>query len=140
MNKLKIMFYFILIVALGIIVAENFAFFSAKQPLVINLKYRVYNIPAIHTGLFIFGAFVIGYFFAYINGLFLRFQTSRTVKILNTRMKVQLDELSSLRKEVEFLHRNPSKKPDVPKKVEKVVEEPKAEPAVEEVKQAVVQS
>lgn len=137
------MFYLIIIVALGIIVAENFAFFSAKQSLVFNLKYRVYNIPPIHTGLFIVGAFVIGYFFAYVNSLFLRFQTSRTVKLLNTRMKVQLDELSSLRKEVEFLHRNPAKKPDVPKKeekkVEKAVEEPKAEPVAEEVKPAVVQ-
>jgi hypothetical protein len=115
----------------------------AKQNLVFNLKYKSFTIPAIHTGLFILGAFAIGYFFAYVNSLFLRFQTARTVKILNARMKVQLDELSSLRKEVEFLHRNPAKKPDVPKKeekiVEKTVEQPKAEPLAEEVKPAVVQ-
>lgn len=148
MKKLKtiffLMFYLIIIVALVIIVAENFAFFSTKQSLVFNLKYRIYNLPPIHTGLFIFGAFVVGYFFAYVNGLFLRFQTSRTVKLLNTRMKVQLAELSSLRKEVEFLHRNPAKKPEAPKKeekkVEKVAEEPKAEPAAEEVKPTVVQN
>ncbi len=147
MKKLKtiffFMFYLIIIVALVILVAENSNFFMSKQSLVFNLKYKSFTIPAIHTGLFILGAFAIGYFFAYVNSLFLRFQTSRTVKLLNTRMKVQLDELSSLRKEVEFLHRNPAKKPDVPKKEEKkveiVVEELKAEPAAEEIKPAVVQ-
>lgn len=147
MKKLKtifvFMFYLIILAALVILVIENSGFFMAKQNLVFNLKYKSFTIPAIPTGLFILGAFVLGYFFAYVNSLFLRFQTSRTVKILNARMKVQLDELSSLRKEVEFLHRNPAKKPDVPKKEEKkvevVVEESKAEPVAEEINPAVVQ-
>lgn len=143
MNKIKYLIYLILIVALAILVAENFAFFSTKQALVFNLKYKVYNIPAIPTGLFIFGAFVIGYFFAYINGLFLRFHTNRTVKTLNVRMKAQLSELSSLRKEVEFLQRNPVKKPEPPKKEKEREEqkvEAKSEPATEVNSQAAVQN
>ncbi len=141
MNKLKYLFYFILIVALAILVIENPAFFMEKNALVFNLKFRSLAIPAIPTGLFILGAFVVGYFFAYVNGLFLRFQTKKTVKTLNARMKVQLDELSSLRKEVEFLHRNPARKAEAPKKEkeEKTVEAVKEEPVAKEMEQAPVQ-
>ena len=116
MNKLKIMLYFILFVALVIVVAENFKYFSTSQSLVFNLKYKSWTIPPIPTGLFVFGAFVLGYFFAYVNGLHIRFQTNKTVRTMNARMKVQLDELSSLRKEVEFLQRNPSRTPAPAKK------------------------
>ncbi len=144
MNKIKYLLYLVLIIALAILVAENFAFFSAKQALVFNLKYKVYNLPAIPAGLFIFGAFVVGYFFAYINGLFLRFHTNRTVKTLNARMKAQLAELASLRKEVEFLQRNPAKKAEPPRKEkdEQPVEtkSEKTEPAADVISQAVAQN
>ena len=84
---------------------------------------------------------MVGYFFAYVNGLFLRFQTKKTVKTLNARMKVQLDELTSLRKEVEFLQRNPARKTEPPKKEkeEKKAEETAAEPVANEMEQAAVQ-
>ncbi len=141
MNKIKYLFYFILIVALAILVIENPGFFMEKKALVFNLKFRSFAIPAIPIGLFILGAFVIGYFMAYVNGLFLRFHAKKTVKTMNARMKVQLDELSSLRKEVEFLQRNPAKKAEAPKqeKEEKKAEETSTEPAASDMEQAAVQ-
>lgn len=141
MNKIKYLLYVILIAALAILVIENPAFFMEKNALVFNLKFRIFNIPAIPTGLFILGAFVLGYFLAYVNSLFLRFQAKKTVKTISARMKVQLDELTSLRKEVEFLQRNPARKAEPPKKEkeEKKAEETAVEPAANEMEQAAVQ-
>lgn len=141
MNKIKYLLYVILIVALAILVIENPAFFMEKNALVFNLKFRLFNIPAIPTGLIILGAFVVGYFLAYVNSLYLRFQAKKMVKTINARMKVQLDELMSLRKEVEFLQRNPARKAELPKKEkeEKKAEETAVEPAANEMEQAAVQ-
>jgi hypothetical protein len=143
MNKIKYLFYIIVLVALGVLVYQNREFLIfPRQAIYIDLHYLKmgkFIIPGIPTVLYILGAFAIGYFFAFINGLFLRFQTNRTVKTMRTRMKVQLDELSSLRKEVEFLHRNPARTAPAPSKKEEPKTETKAESAGE-IKQAAAQS
>ena len=123
MSKIKMVFYFIIVVALAVIVAENHIFFSTPQALNINLKYKFYTLPAIPNGLYMLGSFIIGCLFFYVKSLMLRFQTKKTVKYLNARMKVQLDELSSLRKEIEFLHRNKTRTIHVSKSDNETVNE-----------------
>lgn len=141
MNKIKYLLYFIVILAIVIIVIENPAFFMEKKGLVFNLKFWSYSIPAIAVGLFILGAFVIGYFLAYMNSLFVRFQSKRSVKILNGRIKAQFEELTAIKKELEFFRKNPGKKQEPSAKEEDVkADEKTAEPLAEDMKQAVAQS
>lgn len=108
MKKFKIAFFFLLIAAMGLILWSNWPFFSTKYPLEINLIYKgkVYVLPAIENGLYLVAFFLVGYLMASFRGLMTRFQNDRIIKTLNDTVTSQMEKLSSLKKEVEFLKRN----------------------------------
>ncbi|MBU1169859.1 MAG: hypothetical protein KKD44_09890 [Proteobacteria bacterium] len=106
MKKFKIAFFFLLIAALGIMIKGNWIFFSTKHALVVNLIYKVYEIPAIENGLYLLGFFLSGYLIASFSGLMARFHAKKKIDTLKNTVSSQMEKLSSLNKEVEFLKRN----------------------------------
>lgn len=106
MKKFKIAFFFLLLAAMGIMIWGNWTFFSTKQSLEVNLIYKVYTIPAIENGLYLLGFFLAGYLFASFSGLMTRFHAKKEISTLTETVKSQRENLSSLKKEVEFLQRN----------------------------------
>lgn len=109
MKKFKIVLFFLVIIALIILIAGNFTFFSTKQSLQINLlnKY-IYKFPAIYNGLYLLGCFMVGILLTLFMTLMSRFKSKKEIDLLKEKVTSQLDRIASLKKEVEFLKRNNS--------------------------------
>jgi uncharacterized integral membrane protein len=103
MKKIKIIFYLLLIICVGIIVYQNWDnYFEVKSVLNINLKFWTYSLPAVSNAVFFLGCFIIGYFFAWIAGLFGKFKAANSIKELNNTINAQQDKISTLRSELSY--------------------------------------
>lgn len=106
MKKFKIALFFLLVIAIAIMIWGNWEFFSAKQSLRINLIKIVYPIPPVANGLLLLGFFITGYLLSTFGGLMRRFQDKKKNDMLKAKVTSQLDKIASLKKELEFLQRN----------------------------------
>lgn len=118
MKKFKIALFFLLVIAIAIMIWGNWEFFSAKQSLKINLVKVVYPIPPVANGLLLLGFFITGYLLATFGGLMRRFQDKKKSDLLKAKVTSQLDKIASLKKEVEFLQRNNSRAPQEPEQTQ----------------------
>lgn len=109
MKKLKLLFLLILAIFLGLVIWDNWTFFSTKHALTINLKFRMYQLPEIENGLYLIGCFLIGFLVAYFGSLMARFRSKKAQKELILAVTEQKEAISSLKSEVEFLQRNSAK-------------------------------
>jgi len=103
MHKLKIIFWGILITAIGIIVYQNEAFFIAKQIIKLKIFSLNYHTPSISTGLlFIIWALLV-FFITYIHHFLFRIKTNRVIKKLKTRIKTVNSESSGKNNDSDIL-------------------------------------
>ena len=80
MSKLKIIFWCILIAALGIIVYQNEAFFMSKQVITFKLFSFEYDTPSIHIGVLCIICALSVFLLTYIPYLIFRIKANRTIK------------------------------------------------------------
>ena len=109
MKKAKIVFWVILVCFLGLIFFSNKEYFLAKQALNLKLPFlEPYHSPEMANAIFFLVFFLSGFLIAYFFSLYDRFKCKKTVKELNAAAAVQLEEISSLKSEVESLKGGPA--------------------------------
>ncbi len=103
MKKVKIAFWAVLVVLVGIIVLQNKAFFFGHQSFRVNFWVAHYETPNLPVWAVFVGFFVLGWVIAFIGALFRSLKTSRTLREHKNTISSQLSELSSLKGEIEKL-------------------------------------
>ena len=102
MKKVKIIFWVIVIVFVGIVIFQNQDFFLDKQSLKINLWLVAdYQTPETPNAVFFIACLLLGLIIAYISGLFERFKFKRTIKMLNKSIDSQMQTISELNNKIE---------------------------------------
>ena len=104
MKKVKIAFWAVILIFIGIFVYQNEVYFMEKNSLRLQLPF----LETLHTpelpNAFLFLLFLlIGFLIAYFLNLSERFKSKKTIKNLNAATTSQLGEISELKKEVESL-------------------------------------
>ena len=109
MKKFKIALLFLILVALFVVVYQNWLFFSAvpEPKVAVDLKVWGYQAPDIAHGLYFLGCFLVGFLLAYSSGLMSKFRSSKMVKELNAVIDSQQEKISTLRGEMDLLKRRP---------------------------------
>jgi len=104
MKKIKIAFWGVILVLAGVLVYQNNIFFMAKQSLSFKLPFlKVWHTPELpHVVLFLI-FFLTGFLIAYFISLYERFKSKKTIKNLNAAATQQLEELATLKLEMESL-------------------------------------
>ena len=103
MKKIKFLLFFLVLAMAGVVVYQNWPYFSAKTLFGIDLKFNAYKSPEIANGLLLLGFFTTGFIISYINSLLYKFRTSKIVRELNSTIDSQQEKLSSFRGEIENL-------------------------------------
>lgn len=114
MKKLKIALLFLILVALFVVVYQNWLFFSAvpEPKVAVDLKILDhqlwgYQAPDIAHGLYFLGCFLVGFLVAYSASLMSKFRASKMAKELNAVIDSQQEKISTLRGEMDLLKRRP---------------------------------
>jgi len=109
MKKVKVAFWVILLAVVVVFVYQNNDFFMAKQILRFKLpildELRTPELP--HAILFL-AFFLTGFLMAYFFSLYDRFKSRKTIKNLNAATVSQLQELATLKSEMESLRSDSS--------------------------------
>jgi len=109
MKKAKIAFWVILVCFLALIFFSNKDYFLAKQALNLKLPFLdPYHAPEMANAIFFLVFFLSGFLIAYFFSLYDRFKCKKMVKELNAAAAAQLEELSSLKSEMESLKGGPT--------------------------------
>jgi len=106
MKKFKYMFWFILIVLLGVLVSQNLEFFASQHSLHINLGFYQSTTPNLPTGAIIaifVGISVLLMMMFYFASRFEIYRAKKTVKELQVGMEKSADTIAKLTEEVEML-------------------------------------
>ncbi len=105
MKKVKIVLWIILLGIIAIIFLSNKEyFFQDKNSIQIILPYIVtYKFKEMPNVVYFLVFFVIGFLIAYFLSLSERFKSSKTIKNLNAAATSQLQEISTLKKEMDSL-------------------------------------
>lgn len=104
MKKVKIVFWVIVLVFAAVFVYQNKIFFMAKQSLSLKLPFlEVYHTPELPHAVIFLVFFLTGFLIAYFISLYERFKSKKTIKNLNTAAASQLEELATLKSELESL-------------------------------------
>jgi hypothetical protein len=103
MKKIKIAFWLLVMVAIGLIGFQNQEFFLSRPQLRINLFLREYHVDQVPIAVMLFGLFLFGLLSAYISSLSGRFRHNRTVKQLNATVADHVDRISRLQSEVDTI-------------------------------------
>ena len=104
MKKVKIIFWVIIIVFIGIVIFQNQDFFLDKQSLQINLLLAdEYQTPEVPNAVFFIACLFLGLIIAYISGLFERFKFKKTIKTLNKSVDSHMKTISELQDKIESL-------------------------------------
>jgi uncharacterized membrane protein len=118
MKKVKIVLWIILIGIIAVIVYSNKNyFFDTKQSIQILVPFKEpYTFKEMPNAVYFLIFFVIGFFIAYFFSLAERFKSKKTIKNLNAAATSQLDEISTLKKEVNSLKASASSNKAAPEK------------------------
>ena len=111
MKKVKIIVWIIVLIFIGLVFFQNWAYFNEKHTLGINLFFNDYLTPAFTNLFFFITCFLIGLLIAYFYGLVARFKSSKLIKKLNETTAAQQEEISGLKQELEIMQKNASEIP-----------------------------
>ena len=104
MKKVKIIFWVVLIVFLGLIFFSNKDYFLTKQALSLKLPLlEPYHTPDMANAVFFLVFFLFGFLIAYFFSLYDRFKCKKTIKVLEAETAAQRKDISLLKGEVESL-------------------------------------
>ena len=104
MKKVKIAFWAVILILIGIFVYQNEVYFMGKNSLGLKLPFfETLYTPELPNAFLFLLFFLIGFLIAYFLNLSERFQSKKTIKNLNAATISQLEEISELKKEVESL-------------------------------------
>jgi len=104
MKKVKIVLWIILLGFLAIIFYSNQDYFLAKQSIQIKIPHiATKSFKELPNVVYFLVFFVIGFLVAYFFSLSERFKSKKTIKNLNTAATSQLQEISTLKKELDSL-------------------------------------
>ena len=104
MKKVKIAFWLILLVFVGVFAYQNKIYFMAKQSLSLTLPFlETLHTPELPHAVLFLVFFLTGFLIAYFSGLYDRFKSNKTLKNLNAATATQQDELTALKRELESL-------------------------------------
>jgi len=100
MKKMKIAFWILVFVFLGLIIYQNYAFFRAPLSLQVNLAVKTYTTPELQIWIFFIGLFILGILLSYLFSLPAKFRAGKHIRGLNATIGSQRDELTALKNEV----------------------------------------
>jgi uncharacterized integral membrane protein len=105
MRKVKMVLWIILLGVIAIFVYSNKNyFFNTKQSIQILIPFKEpYTFKEMPNALYFLVFFVIGFLVAYFLSLSERFKSKKTIKNLNAAATSQLQEISTLKKEIDTL-------------------------------------
>jgi uncharacterized integral membrane protein len=105
MKKIKIIFWIIFLGLIAIIFFSNKNyFFSTKQSMRILVPFaEPYEFKELPNAIYFLVFFLVGFLIAYFISLSERFKSRKTIKNLNAAATSQLEEISSLKKEIDLL-------------------------------------
>jgi uncharacterized integral membrane protein len=104
MKKFKIVLWIIFLGFIAIIFFSNKDYFLAKQGFQINLLItEPFHIQELPNAIYFLVFFLAGFLIAYFISLSERFKSKKTIKNLNAAATSQLEEISTLKKEIDSL-------------------------------------
>jgi uncharacterized integral membrane protein len=104
MKKVKIVLWIILLGFIAIIFFSNQDYFLAKQSIQIKIPHIASkSFKEMPNAVYFLVFFVIGFLIAYFISLSERFKSNKTIKNLNAAATSQLQEISTLKKELDAL-------------------------------------
>jgi len=104
MKKSKLVIWAIIVIFLGLIITQNQSFFLLDQSLRLNLLVlNEIHTPTVPVVVIFLIFFISGLIIAYLLNLPERFRSNRKIKKLNATVNSHLDEISSLKKEIDEL-------------------------------------
>ena len=109
MKKAKIVFWIIIVAFTAVFIYQNKIFFMAKQSLSLKLPFlKIYHTPELPLAVIFLVFFLTGFLIAYFFSLYDRFKSKKTIRNLNTAAASQLEELATLKGELDALRGAPS--------------------------------
>ena len=107
MKKIKIAFWGIILVLVAVFGYQNWEFFKAKQSLIFKVPFlqQAWHTPELPYAVLFLIFFLTGFLIAYFTSLYERFKTKKTIKNLNAAATSQLEELATLKQELESLRK-----------------------------------
>ena len=105
MRKVKMVLWLILFGVIAIVVYSNkHYFFNTKQSIQILIPFKEpYTFKEMPNAVYFLVFFVIGFLVAYFLSISERFKSKKTIKNLNAAATSQLQEISTLKKEIDTL-------------------------------------
>lgn len=103
MKKVKLIFWILVVIFLGLLIWQNQAYFFTKYSLGLNLYFSNRVTPEVYNLVFIAIFFASGLLLAYISSLFERFKANKTIKELRSVNKTHQDTIDQMRREVDAL-------------------------------------
>ena len=104
MKKVKITFWIIILVIVGVFAYQNKILLMTKQSLIFKVPfYKTFHTPDIPLAVLFLVFFLTGFLIAYFISLYERFKSKKTIKDLNAANASQLEELAALKSEMESL-------------------------------------
>ena len=109
LRNVKIVFWFIILIIIGLLGYQNKAFFMAKHSFELKLPFlSIVHTPELSNAVLFLIIFMTGFLVAYFFSLAKRFKSKKTIKDLKTSGASHQDDIATLRKEVETLRFKPS--------------------------------
>jgi len=105
MNKLKVVFWVLLIGFFGLLIYQNQELFLSKKGLRIDLYFYAYQVPEIANAIYYLAFFLIGLLVSYFATLAERFKSNKTIKDLKSTADSHLQKVSELQAELNTLKR-----------------------------------
>lgn len=103
MKKVKLAFWFIILVLFALIAYQNQEYFLAKHSIGINLYFTEGITPEVYNLIIVVVFFGAGLLVAYISSLFERFKANKTIKELRITVKSLQDNMTGMKKDVDSL-------------------------------------
>ena len=114
MKKVKIALWIAVFGFVGLIIAQNWAFFKTENSLLINLFFVEYATPLLANAVFFVAFFFIGLLVSYFFGLFKHYKDAKTIKVLRAKETTLVDAVSSLENQLTALKRKSESVPAEP--------------------------
>jgi uncharacterized integral membrane protein len=109
MKKVKVAFWVIILVVVVVFVYQNENFFKPKHSFIFKLPILdAFRTPELPLAILFLAFFLTGFLLAYFFSLYDRFKSRKTIKNLNAATVSQLQELATLKSELESLRSDSS--------------------------------
>ena len=114
MKKVKLTFWLLVVVFLGLLIWQNQSFFFTRHSLELNLGFTHRVTPGLPNLVFIVMFFAAGLLVAYLSSLLERFRAGKTIRELKNTNKSHQDTIAQMRREVDALKQPSSSPPETP--------------------------